>query len=395
MELDQKVKTNAIISYLFLGWIFLIAKKNPNFWNVFVRDHAKNATKIHLFFLAWYLIYSFIIAKSVSKYLYYKIPVIFLNLHQIISFLFFWTLICVILYWVYKANKWEKPDVINTNINFNIKNELQEINNINETQKIIHLSTYLPFIWLISAKKHNNSLNEYWENIWWFFTFIIMLYYIFIWYNFLLFIIISFYILIIVFSWVNIFINNKIVINSIWKKLYSLTEIYCFIKAYFYYLISFIKLIFWKEKELNFEEKLNKIKLKEQEYFENMSKIYYNENIFLPKYLICVPFINFIFIPVLFLNKTSKYTIAIIQWIIYSIILILIFYIYWYYSDKQILILFPIFLLLANIESNPFYKIPIIFDIWYFIKKIIVFIFSKINFLKEKKKEEKEISFKI
>ncbi len=395
MELNQQIKTNAIISYLFLGWIFLLVKNNPNFWNIFVKNHAKNATKIHLFFLVSYLIYSFIIIKSLSTYLYYKIPVIFLNLNQIISFLFFWALICITLYSIYKVNKWEMPNNINTNININIQNELQETNDISETQKIIYLSTYLPFIWLISAKKYNNYLNEYWANIWWFFTSIIILYYVFIWYNFILFIIITFYILIFVFSWVNIFVNNKIIINSIWKKLYNLTEIYIFIKTYFYYFIDFIKLIFWKEKELNFKEILNIVQLKEKEYFENMNKIYVNENIFISKYFICVPLINFIFIPILFFRKNSKYTIAIIQWIIYSIILIIIFNIYWYYSDKQVLILFPVFLLLVNIESNPFYKIPIIFDIWFFIKNLIFFIFNKINFLQNKRKEEKEINYKI
>jgi hypothetical protein len=55
------------------------------------------------------------------------------------------------------------------------------------------------------------------------------------------------------------------------------------------------------------------VQLKEKEYFENMNKIYVNENIFISKYFICVPLINFIFIPILFFRKNSKYTIAIIQ----------------------------------------------------------------------------------
>jgi hypothetical protein len=45
--MDQKIKTNAFISYFFLGFLFLLAKNNPNFSDPFVRSHAKAATMLH------------------------------------------------------------------------------------------------------------------------------------------------------------------------------------------------------------------------------------------------------------------------------------------------------------------------------------------------------------
>ena len=41
MELSRQTKTNAAIAYFFLGPIFLLASRNPNFADPFVRSHAK------------------------------------------------------------------------------------------------------------------------------------------------------------------------------------------------------------------------------------------------------------------------------------------------------------------------------------------------------------------
>lgn len=70
MELSQKTKTNAAIAYFFLGPVFLLASKNPNFSDPFVRSHAKAASKAIAFYLAAFFTYSIF----VSSYLTFQIP---------------------------------------------------------------------------------------------------------------------------------------------------------------------------------------------------------------------------------------------------------------------------------------------------------------------------------
>jgi len=55
--ISQKIRTNASISYFFLGWLFLLAKNNPNFADPYIKAHAKNATKGHVIFFTSYFFY--------------------------------------------------------------------------------------------------------------------------------------------------------------------------------------------------------------------------------------------------------------------------------------------------------------------------------------------------
>lgn len=83
--LSQKVRNNASISYFFLGWLFLLAKNNPNFSDPFIRQHAKIATKGHVLFFTVYFFYS----HFLSGFLSYSIPVIQTTTDHIIDITFF------------------------------------------------------------------------------------------------------------------------------------------------------------------------------------------------------------------------------------------------------------------------------------------------------------------
>jgi hypothetical protein len=73
-----------------------------------------------------------------------------------------------------------------------------------------------------------------------------------------------------------------------------------------------------------------------------------------------------------------------------------IYYFVWsFYTNIPAILLFPIFLWMSNIDSNPFYRIPVIFEIYVLLDKITFWIFSKLRFLHEKKNEVKEVSFKV
>lgn len=83
--ISQKIRNNASISYFFLGWLFLLAKNNPNFSDPFIRRHAKTATKGHILFFVVYFFYTHFLGDFFS----YSIPVLQITIDRCISIAFF------------------------------------------------------------------------------------------------------------------------------------------------------------------------------------------------------------------------------------------------------------------------------------------------------------------
>ena len=79
MSPSSQVRTNALTSYFFLGFLFLMARGNPNFSDPFVQEHAKSATKIHLLFVGYLILHEYLIAPLLG----YEIPVVSMNLARI------------------------------------------------------------------------------------------------------------------------------------------------------------------------------------------------------------------------------------------------------------------------------------------------------------------------
>lgn len=384
--MDQKNKINAAISYLFMWELFLLAKKNPSFWNEFVRSHAKNATKIHFSFLLIILVYKYFI----DNFLVILIPIINLNLDRLIESFLYLVFTFIIIKWVYRAYNWVTANEIKIRKDY-LQVEAREIeNNLSETQKILYISSYIPFLWLLVEDK--NWITEYGKKIWWIFSLIFILLVISNHSDSVLFLSLI-YIAYIVFSWIMIFLYNKVVLSSFISNIYNLRLFYVKVRAFWIYILDVILVIFWKNMELNFEEICNKIIAKDEKYDSLANNYLTNDYIIFNKKLIFIPVLNIIFLPTFLVNKKSRYIISIIQWLLISIIFVILMY-FWY-SNYTILLLFPIFLWIANINKNPFYRIPVIYEIYELLDKLTFGLFSKIKFLKEKNKESQEVSFKI
>jgi len=101
-ELSPQIKTNAMISYFFLGWLFLLARNNPTFSHPFIRSHAKKATKLQVVIFGGFIIYSLYISQYIPNFL---IPIIpSLTLDKIISIGFFALLAISIIRGAYLAH---------------------------------------------------------------------------------------------------------------------------------------------------------------------------------------------------------------------------------------------------------------------------------------------------
>lgn len=100
---SQKIRNNASISYFFLGWLFLLAKNNPNFSDPFIKQHAKMATKGHFLFFISYFLYSYFLSSLFA----YSIPFVQITIDHCIQIAFFSFLTLFIIHGVYKGQKEE------------------------------------------------------------------------------------------------------------------------------------------------------------------------------------------------------------------------------------------------------------------------------------------------
>ncbi len=389
--MDNRIKTNATISYMFLWWLFLLAKWNPNFNDDFTKKHSKNATKIHFIFLIIFICYNYFF----SKYFYFEVPFILISLNKIINISIFSTLTLFILKWCYKASKGEDPKNISLDRTFKEKSSAFEINNLDESEKMIYLSSFLPFFWIISSKIHENKITSNWSKIWWILTFLMIIFYIFSGFNSIFVLLMFFYILVIVYYWVNIFINDIILFPKIIENAPNLQTAYLIFKSWIFYLFDFIKLIFWKQKKINFKDIFTRLNKKDQNYNDLLINNFTEEKLPIAKKIIFIPLLNLLFLPSLFVSKKSKYILAIFQWLIISFILVFIWIIYWFNSTIQLILLLPIFLWVANIDSNPFYRIPVIYEIYKIFDLLSFWVLFKVGSLMQEHKDIKEVKLKI
>jgi len=385
-NMDQKSRVNAAISYMFLGELFLLAKNNPNFSNAFVRNHSKNATKIHFSFLAIILVYKFFI----DTFLYINVPIINISLDRIIETILYSIFTIVLIRWAYKAYYWKEAEEIKIRKDY-LQVGTQELdNNISETQKMLYITSYIPFIGLITGNESN--INKYWAKIWWIFS-VIFIFLIVTSHSDIAFILSLLYIIFVVFAWVIMLTQEKIVFSTFVHNMYDLKTLYAKWRTLVVYIFESILIIFWRNKELNFSEIYWRIIARDEKY-DNLANNYLTDDkLIFGNKIIFIPILNLIYLPTFLTKKKSKYIIAIIQWLIISVISII--FRHFDYSTYSSILLFPIFLWLANVNNNPFYRIPIIYEIYEITDKLTFGIFSKIKFLREKKNEVQEVSFKI
>jgi len=390
--MDHKIQTNAAIAYAPVLWeLFLLAKANPDFWNTFVRNHAKNASKIHFSFLAIILVYKYFVAGFLNIF----IPIINISINDIVQVSFFLIFTFLLIKWAFSAHSGTEAEDIKIKKDYlKLETELLE-HELSEAQKMIYIASYIPFIWLIVAAKHNSPINKFWAKISWIFSIIIVFFIVFnhpelLWMAMLL------YIWLAVTAWVIMFLHQKILFSSMFETIPDLETAYALARASWLYIIESVKVIFGKKEDISFQSLYEKILEKDMKFYELANTHLTSTSIAFTNKLIYIPWINLIYIPKYFFDKKSRYALAIIQWIISTLLLAIIFYIEWsIYTRYATIFIFPIFLGIANIDKNPFYRIPFIYEIYVILDWLTFWIFNKFKFIKEKNSVVKEVNFKI
>lgn len=151
MELSRQTKTNAAIAYFFLGPIFLLASRNPNFAEPFVRAHAKAGTKAVFFYLAAFFAYS----SYVSTYLAFPVPFIPVTADRIVSISILALMFATLFRGAVRAHKGKAPAKTFEIPGFSgLDSDLAPVGQLTETERTLALMSFVPLLGVvISARK--------------------------------------------------------------------------------------------------------------------------------------------------------------------------------------------------------------------------------------------------
>ncbi len=378
-----------MITYLLIliNISFLTNKNNININNDFVKNHTKTAILIHLGFLINTIIFAYF-------WLGFSYSIIWYNISDIIAISIYLVLFIVMIHWIYKAYLGQTFKLSETLDFKNNKNLLDITNNwkFSEKDKLTIIFSLIPFIWfIISPKYQKNKLIENNVKLNLIISFIIVILYIFGNPN-LTNLLLLIYIIFIVFSWVNLFTQDK-VINLNLEKLPTPTEKLNYLKAFTTYLWNYFKS---SNKFENFDTIHKKIKSKNNKNYLKIEKeLQEKSNFKLTNYLIYIPVLNLISL----FDINTKQKKHIINWLLISyifIIIIILNHFFWTTNNYLLFLLFPTAYGFGYMKAWVMnYEIPFLFSIY----NIIVLIQNKFKkiFTKAKilKNTTKEINLKV
>jgi len=386
-EIHQKSKNNAISAYLmlFISGLFIFNKSNEYINNNFVKSHTKVAFLIHISFLLNYIVFiSFDFLKNYA--------ILWYSINYILASAIFTLLFVILLFWIYKASQsksfklwdflsiWHKKKIIDINWD----------NKLDEKDKLTLILAHIPFIWyIVNWKYYKNPTLKNIVSFNLLVSFIITLIYI-MWYKNVSLILLLPYIIFTVFSSINIVKFQTIFWITIdfipmpENKINNFKALLKYIKNYFWkWEFIWITKLKFLEKERKIEEERNNDVL--------LNKL---PNIKIPKILIYIPIVNIITI---FFTKT-KQKFHIINWLILTLIFIILLILnYYYIIDPKInlLLLFPIFFWIWYIDSRLAYKMPFVFDIFELLNNFRKFFIRTNKKVQEIKNEMHEQNIKV
>lgn len=390
---SQKIRNNASISYFFLGWLFLLAKNNPNFSDPFIKQHAKMATKGHFFFFISYFLYSYFLSSLFA----YSIPFVQITIDHCIQIAFFSFLTLFIIHGVYKGQKEE----INENGEWNsaglfsLSENLFRLEWISEGQRITYLLSYVPFLGMIVAKRHPNAITESGARV----SSVFGLFYILVFANrgfdSLSMILLFIGVLFLVYLGACFFIKDAYQIPRLFEQIPKMTHIYDVLQALPFYILDIFRMIFGKQEVLSFREHLGNTQKKNERFRTSLEEYFTDTSIAFSPFWIFVPFCNIIFIPKLFLSRQSRYVLAIGQGLVITLLSAIVWYFYGFTSPFELLFLFPAFYGIASLETNVFVRIPLIYEIYALLNTFTFGILNNTNRMKAIQKQDMSVSYKV
>ena len=391
MELSRQTKTNAAIAYFFLGPIFLLASRNPNFADPFVRSHAKAGTKAIFLYLIAFFAYSHYLATFLS----FPVPFVPVTADRIASVAILALLFATLMRGMTRAHAGMPPAKTFEIPGFSgLETDLAPVGQLSETDRTLALMSFVPlFGVVVSARKPTvaNVLGCRASSL--FFTF-----YAFLWTSgadATLMAATLAYAVFFVTVGVTLFTAGKIPLESLLASIPSLEMLWSVVRALPEFLTQVVKASFGKSQELSFPKTLAALHARDVAFEAMMDKAFSESSFpFSPK-LAAFPGVNLVFLPRLLSSSPYRYALAAGQGIAITAVYAALVFFYGFTNPYQICLLPAIALVLGNVEVRPFYRIPVLYELYSLVGVFTFGLMNRARKMKETSAKETSVSFKV
>lgn len=389
--LSSKIRTNAAIAYFFLGFLFLLAKKQPNFSHAFIQAHAQFATKIHAGFLLAYFVY----AQFFRGFLLFSFPVVLISADQIVSVCFFLSLTFLLVWFAYQAQKGHLPHVsagIALQNHFAVQS--QDTQFLNESEKMMVLLSFVPFFGFLVSARHKNAFTQIGERICGIATLCFIGGMVFNASNTQYMLLMLGYIVFLVYVGMFLFLHSSFLLPGFIQKIPTISQIHIFFRTFPLYMFDILAVIFGKTQTVSFQSRFLAMQTSLLQHQEQINRMVTPSKSFLPNWLIAVPIFNMAFLPQLF-RTNQQHTQIISQGILQSVLLMVVWCLYTFGSTLQGVFLLPAFLILANVGTNPGFAVPALFELLQAIQAVANLFYKHSHTIKQAKEKEASVHFTI
>jgi hypothetical protein len=146
------------------------------------------------------------------------------------------------------------------------------------------------------------------------------------------------------------FISDTYTVPDFFEHIPGIDSIYNIIRSLPSYFREIGEIMFGKKNSISFIEHLENTKKKDLNFRTSLQE-YFTDTTLPFKYgWIFVPFVNLIFLPKLFMCRTTQYVLAIGQGLVITLLAILIGFLFSFTSPLELFLLFPIFYGIASIK---------------------------------------------
>jgi hypothetical protein len=333
---DLSTRINALIAYLFLGPIMLLARPGTPLTDPYVRGHAKKASLIIVLGGLAFSLY-----RSLHGYLAFGIFGISLDL-LVVSAIVSITLLLLIV-WAYRAYHGVGASISSYWSLWLSQSTLTDWS-YSEEDRIRIIASFVPWVGIIIESIHPSRETLIWRKVGSFFAFITLTTLVFLsgTTTTLMFILTTWYIALIVVTGVQLFVSSRFLEFSLYTKIPTYTELDAHIKAGVLTGYDYCRVAFGGAKVSNYEEIYQSI-------ISNTSTLQHSNILYpLPLWIIWLPIANLITLPSLWQVKYREYTPLILQWLTLTSLTIIIIWFYGANSQMGLYLLFPIIALIVG-----------------------------------------------
>lgn len=389
-NLSSQVRTNALSSYFFLGFLYLLAYRNPNFSHPFVRAHAWAATRLHAFCLGFFVLYQLLLAELLSYY----IPFLGIPLSRIVFSAVFLFLLSLMLRGAYLAHQGQKFGGFGIQFGATDPETLDRETIRSEAELVRTLLSFAPVIGVFVAERFQTPVTAVGAKVSGYATALLILEFVFLRGESLLMVTAFFLIVLVVTVGAFLGSGRGVAFLAPIQRFPGILDIQAFLKATPSYLVDVFFVVIGKREELNFAREYERAITRIQKTEQELDAFFTDGQSAISPYLIYVPVLNLLFLYRFFSPNKSRYVLAINQGIVLTVIMLLLGYAY---GDSAIMLLavLPMMLGIAMVKSRPFLQIPLLYEIGAIASYVTFGIISGTKHTHEKSQEVREVRLKV